>query len=250
MSLLPTHPGTFSRRTRTLCALVAFAAVAAACSLPVSDQVENLVAEDYPEIFAATTTTTSAVPDEDDQVRTIELYFVADGSLEKVERPFSQRPNVGDVLEAIAKPPLDDEAALFDNRLGTELSDGLNPSPLEIDRETLVYPILLNPEVGFRQLAIDDAELARLIAGQIACTMVGLPLELDGASDAGAVEVTGIELFDSAADDAEPITVTDLSVTPIDGPIMPVHFDGCKTGTEMREEQLNSSSATSEPTDG
>lgn len=230
-------------RAATTASLLALAILVPACALPVSDSVEVLRPTDYPEIFGSSTTATATTANVEDPSLAVDLYFVASDQLERVERFFPRGLNVNETLQALAEPPTDEEAAQFDNKLVTLLPDGLNPQPLELNETTGVYTILVSPESQFRQLAIDDPRRARLIASQITCTMSGLLLRPSENQD-DQVQVTGVILYDSTADDAQPIMITDSFATLIDGPLEPRHFNECKTGADLAAETNEASTTT------
>ena len=190
------------------------------CSIPVGGEIETLDTAEYADIVSGldTTTTTQPLPEEGTQIR---LYFISDGGLVQVFRPFVSEPNIAEILTALQEGPTEEEMA-DDPSLRTELPAGLNPVPQGRDagEETIIVDV--SDEGGLQSLFNENPVKAEYVVTQLVCTLTTLNL-LSG------IPITGVEFYDSQGR----IPIVDANSTSIEGPARASDFNDCVTQAEL-----------------
>lgn len=216
-------PGRRRDHTARIFVLAIFVLLAAACGVPVNDEVQVLARDGHEELLDGTTTTTEPPPPSaGTPTKTVMLYFLgADNKLEVVQRAFPSPVTGAEVLTALEQGPVPAEAEPFEELgiLTTLLPDGLAGAFGERNEETGVQRVNVDPKADFRLL---DDVTRRLIVSQIVCTVLNL----------NQPGISGVEIFDGE----EAIPLNDNDAEPIQGPAELADFDDCKTGTEERAE--------------
>ena len=206
------------RHRPALALVVASAALAAACGLPVGGEIQTLDTEEYSEVVFGLDTTTTTQPLAGTQIR---LYFISDLGLEQVFRPFQDEPTIPEILTALQEGPTEEEAA-EDPSLRTELPAGLNPDPQGRDEGEETIIVRVDDEGGLRLLFNDNPVKAELVLTQLVCTLTSLNL-LSG------IPITGVEFQDSQGR----IPTFNANRESIDGPARASDFNDCMTQTEL-----------------
>ncbi|MDH4278610.1 MAG: GerMN domain-containing protein [Acidimicrobiia bacterium] len=201
------------------CAVALWALLLVSCSLPVGGEIETLDTAEYADIVSGldTTTTTQPLAEEGTQIR---LYFISDGGLVQVFRPFVSEPTIPEILTALQEGPTEEEMA-DDPSLRTELPAGLNPDPRrDPGEETIIVNV--SDEGGLRPLFNENPVKAEYVVTQLVCTLTKLNL-LSG------IPITGAEFYDSQGR----IPIVDANSTSIEGPARASDFNDCLTQAEL-----------------
>lgn len=208
----------FRRPFRGWLASLALAVAVSACSLPVGGEVEILDAEEYGDVVYGLDTTTTTEPSAGTQIR---LYFISDGGLEQVFRPFLAEPTIPEIMTALQEGPTESEMA-EDPTLRTELPAGLNPRPQTRDMGQENVVVEVSDEAGLRLLINDNPVKAELVLTQLVCTLTKLNLLSN-------VPITGVEFHDSEGR----IPILDANRASIEGPARASDFNDCMTRGEL-----------------
>ncbi|MGI9596636.1 MAG: hypothetical protein ACR2QK_10775 [Acidimicrobiales bacterium] len=199
--------------------------VAAACGLPVNDEVDILAQDDHLELLQGTTSTTAPVaePGEPGSVA-VQLFFVGqDNKLESVIRELPDDAQRNDVLRALENGPTQDEIDLYEgpDPLQTFVPAGLSAQFGNLDEDRGAQRIIVDPAAELRQRLDESPDPNRLIVSQIVCTVLKL----------GLAGVSGVEIYDGD----EPIDLSNNAAQLIIGPAQLEDFDNCMTGAEERD---------------
>ncbi len=206
--------------TRVPIALVVLGLVLSACSIPTDEAVQPLPTEGRQDLINGTTTSSIAPDIPEENVKDVRLYFVGStDQLERVVRAFPSEVKVPDILAALVQGPTSDEV-----NLTSRITSNLAPTSAGYDEETETQTIKVSSEANLRQTVEQEPAIARLIVSQIVCTVVNL-----------RENISGVRLIDETD---EPIEVNDDLGQLITGSARASHFNDCKTGQDILEEQI------------
>lgn len=213
---------------------VCFTVLLSSCAVSTNEGVQALPTENREDLINGTTrTTTVPEPEEDETPVPVDLYFVSNEQLERVTRDFAPGSRVGNVLDALVQGPLPEEVADIPT-LNTRITEALGPSADGKADETGTQTIIVRSEADLRSTIEQEAGNARLIVSQIVCTVVN---EIDRISGVRIVDETG-----------EAIEVSSESGELISGPARASHFNDCKTGRDILDEQIEEQTESSTTT--
>lgn len=195
------------------------------CGLPTQDEAEVLSGEEYDDLVFGTTTsipeettTTQSIPEDE---APIQLYFVGEADmLERVPRQLNMTAT--DILGLIAEGPLEEEIEQFPD-LQTFVTVDLQLVAMQTaeDKADSLIAVQVSADADLPDTINNREDEGRRIVRQIVCTLVGLD------------RIDKVKLIDSSG---EQIGILDADSQRIEGPAQAVHFDDCKTGTQIREE--------------